>query len=79
MSTGNFKIKFSPPTQNLTLKNTTVVQNRLDRMLDVSEPDGGKVTGALLVYDAPSDNYILRDVLTYDEESDAFKLNGGEF
>jgi len=73
----NFKVKLSPPTQDFVLKNTTVNQTRLDRLSDVVEVDDAKVDGSVLVYSAASDTYVLRDILTYDESTGAFRVDGG--
>jgi hypothetical protein len=73
----NFKVKLSPPTQDFVLKNTTVNPQRLDKLTDISEPDGAKISGSILVYNASTDTYVLSDILTYDEESGAYKLDGG--
>jgi hypothetical protein len=83
----DLKVKITPPTRfgvsindsnkSYTLKNTTVTSNRLDKLTDVNEVDAARISGALLIYDAPTDTYILRDLLTYDEPSNTFKLDGG--
>jgi hypothetical protein len=73
----NFKVKFSNSSTNLTLKNTTITRNRLDQLSDVSEPDAAKTEGSILVYESSSDTYVLRDILSYDAESGAYKLDGG--
>jgi hypothetical protein len=73
----NFKVKFSNSSTNLTLKNTTITRNRLDQLNDVSEPDASKIEGSILVYESSSDTYVLRDILSYDADSGAYKLDGG--
>lgn len=83
----DLKVKITAPTRfgvsvndsnkSYTLKNTTVTTNRLDKLTDVNEVDAARISGALLVYDAPTDTYILRDLLTYDEISNTIKLDGG--
>lgn len=75
----DFKVKLTPTNTSFTLKNTTVSPTRLDRLSDVNEPDVAKVDGSILVYDADTDTYILSDILTYDTESGAYKLDGGSF
>lgn len=72
-----FKVKFSNSSNNLTLKNTTITRNRLDQLNDVSEPDAAKTEGSILVYEASSDTYVLKDILSYDSASGAYKLDGG--
>ena len=73
----NYQVTKTQTTPNFTLKNTTISQNRIDRMTDVIETD--KVDGAVLVYDADTDTYKLRDILTYDNDTDTFRLEGGDF
>lgn len=72
----NFRVKLSNNSQELTLKNTTVTVSRMDRLSDV---ETSTANGSILVYDAATDKYIQRDILTYDNEADAYKLEGGEF
>lgn len=74
----NFKIKLTPTNQAFTLKNTTISPTRLDRLTDVNEVDAAKVDGALLVYDADTDTYVLQDVLTKDADGN-YVLRGGRF
>lgn len=75
----DFKVKFNPPTQNLTLKNTTIVATRLDRLADVVEEDSEMFDGSVLIYDADSDRYFLKRLLTLDPATGNYKLNGGDF
>jgi len=76
-SSKNFNAEFSPPTRDFTLKNTTVNATRLDGLTDVQELDAAKVDGAILVYDADNDIYVLRDILSYNLDSNAFVVDGG--
>jgi hypothetical protein len=76
-SSKNFNAEFSPPTRDFTLKNTTVNATRLDGLTDVQEVDAAKVDGAILVYDADNDIYVLRDILSYNLDSNAFVVDGG--
>jgi len=76
-SSKNFNAEFSPPTRDFTLKNTTVNATRLDGLTDVQEIDAAKVDGAILVYDADNDIYVLRDILSYNLDSNAFVVDGG--
>ena len=76
MATGNFKVRFSPPTQNLTIKNNSTLGVRLDSLSDVNP--ASSANGSILVYDSSSDTYVQRDVLSYDQATGAFKLDGGE-
>ena len=77
MSTGNFKVKFSPPTQDLTLKNAVGSGARLDSLGDVNTTTSS-ANGSILVYNVNNDTYEQKDILTFDAESGAFKLDGGE-
>jgi len=72
-----FTVKFDPPTQNLTLKNQAV-GGRLDNLADVNTTTSS-ANGSILVYDAATDTYVQRDILTYDTGTGAFKLEGGSF
>jgi hypothetical protein len=76
MSTGNFKVRFSPADQNLTIKNTSAVGVRLDTLTDVNP--ASSANGSILVYDASTDTYVQRDILTFDQDSGAFKLDAGD-
>jgi hypothetical protein len=76
MATGNFKVKFNPPTQNLTIKNTTSLGVRLDTLADVNP--ASSANGSILVYDSSTDTYVQRDILTFDVDSGAFKLDAGD-
>ena len=76
-SSRNFNAEFSPPTQNFTLKNTTINASRIDNLTDVDEVDAAKVDGSILVYDADTDTYVLRDILSFDTNSGAFVVDGG--
>jgi len=75
----DYKVKLTQTTPNFTLKNTTITQSRIDQMSDVVESGATRVDGAILVYDLSSDTYILRDILTYDNGSDSYKVDGGGF
>ena len=77
-TTGNFKVTFEKPTQDVTLKNSSFSGSRLDQLGDVNTSTSS-ANGSILVYDTASDTYIQRDVLTYDNEQNAFKLDGGTF
>jgi len=76
MATGNFKVKFSPPTQNLTIKNNNTLGVRLDSLSDVNPESSAN--GSILVYDSSNDTYVQRDILTFDPESGAFNLDAGD-
>jgi hypothetical protein len=74
-STGNFKVKFNAPTQDITLKNVVGKGSRLDQLGDV-DTSVNQSNGSILVYNAISDTYVQRDILTFDVESGAFKIDG---
>jgi Tol biopolymer transport system component len=76
MATGNFRVKFSPPTQNLTIKNNSTLGVRLDSLVDVNPATSAN--GSILVYDSSNDTYVQRDILTFDQETGAFKLDAGD-
>jgi hypothetical protein len=76
-STGNFKVKFNAPTQDITLKNQVSSGSRLDTLGDV-DTSVSQANGSILVYNNDSDTYVQRDVLTFDADSGAFKLDGGQ-
>lgn len=76
-STGNFKVKFSAPTQDITLKNQVVSGTRLDSLQDVNASNSS-ANGSILVYDSSTDTYVQRDILTFDVDSGAFKLDAGD-
>lgn len=79
MARRNLRATLSQTAQNLTVRSGTAKTQRLDALTDVLELPDQRVDGAILVYDADSDRYILRNILTFDNEGDAFKLDGGEF
>ena len=74
-STGNFKVKFNAPTQDITLKNIVGRGSRLDQLGDV-DTSVNQSNGSILVYNAITDTYVQRDILTFDVESGAFKIDG---
>ena len=77
-STGNFKVKFDKPTQDITLKNSVGSGARLDSLGDV-DTSVSQANGSILVYNRETDTYVQRDVLTYDTDTGAFRLDGGDF
>jgi hypothetical protein len=79
MARRNLRATLSQTAQNLTVRSGTAKTQRLDALTDVLELPEHRVDGAILVYDADSDRYVLRDVLTFDNEGQAFKLDGGAF
>lgn len=79
MARRNLRATLTSQTNNLTVRSGSAPTNRLDNLADVVELDSQKVDGAILVYDADADRYVLRDILTYDLDSGAYKLDGGDF
>jgi len=75
----DFKVKLSPTNTSFTLKNTTVSPTRLDTLNDVSEPDAAKVDGAILIYDADSDTYVLSQAVFESDGNGNYILKGGGF
>lgn len=76
-STGNFKVTFSAPTSDVTLKNQAGYGNRMDNLADV-DVSQNQANGSILVYNADTDTYVQRDVLTFDIDTGAFKLDAGD-
>jgi hypothetical protein len=76
-STGNFKVKFTAPTQDITLKNTVTSGARLDTLQDVNASNSN-ANGSILVYNASNDTYVQRDILTFDNDTNAFKIDAGD-
>ena len=76
-TSNNLSVKFNATPNDITLKNTTIARNRLDQLSDVSEPDAAKSEGSILVYNSSTDTYVLKDILSYDAASGAYKLDGG--
>ena len=76
-STGNFKVKFNAPTQDITLKNQSTQGSRIDTLGDV-DTSVTQANGSILVYDSTTDTYVQRDILTFDVNTGAFKLDGGQ-
>lgn len=77
-STGNFSVKFDSPTNDVTLKNQALSGGRIDSLTDV-DTSVSQANGSILVYNAATDTYVQRDILTYDTDTGAFKLEGGSF
>lgn len=79
MARRNLRAKLSTGGNSLTVRSGAATTSRLDQLSDVVELESQKIDGAILVYDADTDRYILRDVLTYDVVTGAYKLDGGDF
>lgn len=75
----NFKVKFAQPTQDLTLKNTTITPTRLSTLTDVSLPIQEKLEGAILIYTPSNDTFVLRQAFRYDAATQTYRLDGGSF
>lgn len=76
-TSNNLSVKFNTTQNDVTLKNTTIARNRLDQLNDVVESDDAKTKGSLLVYESSTDTYVLKSILSYDENIQAYKLDGG--
>ena len=74
-----FNVKMSSKNQSITLKNTTVSQSRLDKLNDVLEEDAAKVNGAILMYNASTDTYVLSKDIFEQDENGNFIMQGGSF
>jgi len=70
--------KLTSGSNTLTLKNSGTSGNRLDALTDV-DATNSSANGSILVYNSSTDTYIQRDVLTFDPDVGAFKLDGGRF
>lgn len=75
----NFKVTLNQTTPSFTLKNTSIAGARIDKLDDIVETAAAKEDGAVLVYSKTSDQYVLKKVLTWDEDYDNYKVNGGTF
>lgn len=76
-STGAKKVTFSDQTPDLSLKSSAAA-TRIDNLADVNT-SVTSANGSILVYDRTTDTYVQRDILSYDADSGAFKLDGGSF
>lgn len=72
-----FRVKFAGASQNIVLKNTALSGARLDNLIDVNT-SVTQANGSILVYDADTDTYVQRAILSFDAASGAFNLDGGE-
>lgn len=73
----NFKVTFQGASQAVTLKNQVTAGSRLDSLSDVNT-SVSQANGSILVYDADTDTYVQRAILSFDAASGAFNLDGGE-
>jgi len=76
-SQNNFKVTFKGATETVTLKNQITAGSRLDTLSDVNTTVT-QANGSILVYDADTDTYVQRAILSFDPASGAFNLDGGE-
>jgi hypothetical protein len=79
VSNSNFKVKFSPPTQDLTLKNTTISPIKISNLTDVSLPIEERLEGAILIYSPSDEIFVLRQAFRYDATTQQYRLDGGDF
>lgn len=85
----DFSVKLSPSTSfkieqgssgtEYTLKNTTVNTTRLDNLADVVESDAAKINGAILIYNASNDTYVLSQAIFEEDAQGNYILKGGSF
>ncbi len=75
----NFKVKFAQPTQDLTLKNTTISPTRISNLTDVLLPLQEKQEGAILIYSPSDETFVLRQAFRYDAATQTYRLDGGSF
>jgi hypothetical protein len=69
--------KLTSGSNTLTLKNTGAgAGTRIDNLGDVDVSNSAN--GAILIYNNKTDTYVQRDVLSFDNDAGAFKLDGGE-
>jgi hypothetical protein len=73
----SFKVSFQGASQEVTLKNQVGSGSRLDSLSDVNT-SVSQANGSILVYDADTDTYVQRAILSFDPESGAFNLDGGQ-
>lgn len=71
-------VKFDNSSSNFTLKNQVGSGQRMDTLADV-DTTISSANGSILVYNNTNDKYEQRDILTFDNEQGAFKLDGGSF
>lgn len=76
-ASNSFKVRFAGATQDITLRNQVTSGARLDLLLDVNTATSAN--GSILVYDSSNDTYVQRDILSFDNDKGAFKLDGGTF
>ena len=85
----NFKVTLTQTTPDFTLKEKTATRNinvsksasptSLGQMEDTVSEAGSQEDGAVLVYKKLTGKYELKKILTWDEDADNYKVNGGEF
>jgi len=70
--------KLTSGSNTLTLKNTGAgTGTRIDNLGDV-DVTTSSANGSILVYNNTTDTYVQRDILSFDNDAGAFKLDGGE-
>ena len=85
----NFKVTLTQTTPDFTLKEKPATRNinvsksasptSLGQMEDTVSEAGSQEDGAVLVYKKLTGKYELKKILTWDEDADNYKVNGGEF
>jgi hypothetical protein len=76
--TGNFKVKFDNPTDNLILKNDVSAGGRIEVLGDVNLT-ATSADGSILVYDKGTNTYVRRDIIQFNSGVGTWTINGGEF
>jgi hypothetical protein len=76
--TGNFKVKFDNPTDNLILKNDVSAGGRIEVLGDVNLT-ATSADGSILVYDKGNNTYVRRDIIQFNSGVGTWTINGGEF
>lgn len=74
----NFKVSLTDTTPSFTLKTNAAAASRLDTLGDV-DTTVSQANGSIMVYNAKTDTYVQRDVITFDSAVNAFKMDGGSF
>jgi hypothetical protein len=72
-----FKVKLSQTTADFTIKSGQG-GSRIDALNDVNVTTTS-ANGSILVYDSKTDTYVQKDIFTYDDASNQYKVDGGSF
>jgi hypothetical protein len=77
-TTPNFTLKQKPATKNLNVSRSSAPTS-LTQMEDTVTEESNKEDGAVLVYKKMTGKYVLKKILTWDDDHDNYKVNGGTF